>query len=272
MFSALLVASLFGVVLSTVAGRTIMNNHYLEDKLTSANAYSRLSTALVAQVTEQPELGGNPQAASVVSSVITPAMLQKIINAAIDQLTLYYQGKGPAPSIDLTGLTSQLQTVGVPIPMDSTLTKPVRLVPDSGTNQTIVYPGRSFANARTIAITATVVLVLALLAVSWARHVWTPLPDAVITVGVLTGLVAAACAAGSSLIARYVRFDDASNAFAAVGRDLATAIAHDLMWRFGAIAVVLLLGGIGTRIWAGRLGTSSKSPAPLTSRAGSAHR
>jgi hypothetical protein len=243
-----------------------MNNHYLEGKLTSVNAYSRLSAGLTDEVAKQPELSANPQAAAAISGVITPAAVQKIINSGIDQLSLYYQGKGPAPSIDLSGLGSQLQTAGMPVPVDSPLTKPVHLTPDSGTGKTAAYPGRSFASTQKIAIISALALTLALLVVSWVRHVWTPLPGVLITTGVLTGLIAAACAASSSLLAHYVRFDDASNAFAAVSRDLATAIVHDLTWRFGIIAGVLLVVGIVSRVLVRRL-QSKMVPSQASGRA-----
>ena len=248
LLAILFVASVLGSIVTIVTGQTIMNSTYLEGKLRSTNAYSRLAAALAAEVAQQPAVAGNQQAADVISRIVTPAVLEQTINPAIEQLALYYQGKGPAPSIDLSGITSQIQAAGVPLPANTTFVQPTRLVPDSGTNKTIAYPGKSIAGVRVAVLIMSVMLALALVAVSWLRHKWAALPNAVITIGVFTGLLAMICVVGSSLITRLDQLDAPSNAFAGIGPDVATAIAHDLAWRFGLIAVALLAVGIAARV------------------------
>ena len=106
----------------------------------------------------------------------------------------------------------------------------------------------------------SLLLVVALLAVSWRRHKWAALPDVLITVGVLLGLFAVAFSAASGMAGHYVKFDTASNAFVPIGRDLAAGIAHDLAKRLGIFAAILTVVGIATRIWVARLHSNEKVP------------
>ena len=258
--SGLLVLSLGGLIISAVTSQTIMSSSYLESQMDKVDAYSRLSSALSSEVSKQAGLAGNSQAVALVSSVLTPAALKQKINAALDQLTLYYQGKAAAPSIDLNGFAPQLQATGIQLPADSALSRPIKLTRGGGTNNVAAYPARSFADTRTAAIIASVLLTLALLTVSWQRRRYGALPGVFITVGALTGLGALALSLVPGLFDHYVKFNTASNAFASLGRDLAEDIIRDLGRRYGIIAGVCLAAGTALRIVAASL--QPKNPAP----------
>jgi len=252
LLAGLLVASLCGLIVSTVMSQTLMSSHYLESQLTKTNGYNRLSGALVNQVSQQAGLPGNPEINAAVQNILTPAVLKQKINTALDQLSLYYQGKGTAPTIDLTDLATQTQAAGVPLPADSPLSKPIKLVPDSGTKNTVTYPGKSLASTRTTTIITSILLILALAAISWQRQRYGVLPNVLISVGVLIGLLALVLHMGPNLANHYIKFSTTLNAFAALGRDLAENIVRDLARRFGIIAGACLIAGIALRIVAAK--------------------
>lgn len=248
-----LLASLLASVLATaiitgVANQTVLSSRYLEGQLASTNSYTRLSSALSTEITKD---AGSlpPSAASQVQAVITPDVLRTKLNGALEQLQAYYRGNGSAPTIDLSDLASQVQAAGVPVGQDNPLTKPIQL----GGNTNAKGATKTFDTVRVSTLAASVVLVALLLAVSWERHRYAALPDVVISVGVLIGLLALAFALAPSLAAHYLKFDTTSNAFASIGKDLATDIAHDLGRRFGIIAGLCLVLGIGARVWVARL-------------------
>lgn len=260
MISGLLVASLCGLVVSTIVSQTLMSSRYLEAQLTKANGYNRLSNALAGDVSRQAGVSDNPLVAAAIHNVITSAVLKQKINAALDQLALYYQGKGVAPTVDLTDLAAQAQAAGVPLPADSDLSKPIKLVPDSGTNKTVAYPAKSFTDTRTVTIVTSILLALTLAIISWQRHRYEALPNALISVGVLIGLLALVLHLSSGLADHYITFSASANAFASLGRDLAENVVRDLARRFGTIAGVCLAAGIALRIAAAKFRPKRAAP------------
>ncbi len=253
LLSSLLVASLCALIISTVLSQTLMSSHYLEGQLTKADAYNRLSVALSAQVVQQSDAAANPLVATAVSKILTPDVLKQKINTAIDQLSLYYQGKGPAPSVDLSEFAPQVQAAGVPLPADNQLFQPIKLVPDSGTNKTVAYPGKSFAGAHAAALLSTIMLTLLLAAVSWQRRRYGALPGVAITVGVFVGALALILRSSVGALDHYIKFSTSSNAFAPLAHDLAKNITMDIGNRFGIIALICLVVGIIAGVIAGRL-------------------
>lgn len=249
LLASMLVAVLAGATITVVLNQTVLNSHYIEGRLAATNGYNRLSDELVKQIGSQAANTGNLQLSAQLSSIITPTILQEKINSSLDQLQAYYRGNGPQPVIDLTDVAAQAQAAGIPIPENSGLTKPIVL----SSNKQAQGLSKTFNSVRLGTILTAVVLTLALLAVSWERHKWAVLPDVLITVGVLIGLLAVAFAAASSLAGHYIKFNTDANAFALIGRDLASSIATDLARRLGIIAGVFAAVGIGTRIWVGTL-------------------
>lgn len=273
LIASLLVSVLAGAIITAVTNQTVLSSHYVENKLASTNSYVRLSDALNTEIAKKAS--ADPAAADAGSAgpmstdmtaklqgIITPTVLQTKINGALDQLQAYYRGNGALPTIDLTDLAPQVQAAGIPLPADSPLSKPIQL----GGSEKVRSAGKTFDHVRLGTIVTSVLLIAALLAVSWQRHRYAALPDVVIVVGVLIGLLALIFGLTPGLAAHYIKFDTSSNAFASIGSDLATAIAHDLARYFGIIAGVCLAAGIAARIWVGRLqaGSAAKpAPTPL---------
>ena len=248
LLASLLVSVLSGAIITVVLSQTVLSSHYIEGKLTATNSYVRLSDALDTEITKGIA-SAPPDMTAKLQTIITPAILQTKINSALDQFQTYYRGDGQSPTIDLTDLAAQAQAAGVPVQADSSLSKPIQL----GGNGKARNASKTFDDVRLGTIVASLVLIAALLAVSWKRHRYVALPNVLISVGVLIGLLALIFALTPGLATHYIKFDTASNAFTSIGKDLATSIAHDLAWRFGMIAGVCLFVGIATRIWVAKL-------------------
>ncbi len=259
LLAGMLVAVLTGAMLTMVLNQTVLNSKYLEHHLAATNSYSRLSTALVDQIAKQadnPEAPVDPAQLEKLKTILTPTLLQTKINGALDQLQAYYRGKGSVPTIDLTDVVTQAQAAGIPIPADSDIQKPISL----GSNQKALDVSKTFDQVRTGTIVTSLILVLALLVLSWERHKWAALPDVLIVVGVLLGLIAAGSSAVSGMTGHYTQMSTDSNAFTPIARDLASSITHDLARRFGIFAGVFLAVGIAARIWVAKLHTNGPVP------------
>jgi hypothetical protein len=111
---------------------------------------------------------------------------------------------------------------------------------------------------RTVSIVASIVLALALLAVSYTQKRYTALPTVLIIVGALIGLLALSLSFAPGIADHFIKFGTVNNAFVSLGHDLTGGISRDLGKRFGIIAGAYLVVGIGTRILAGRLQGSAK--------------
>jgi hypothetical protein len=261
--STLLVMTIVGATLMMVFSQTVLNSHYLEGKLDATNSYERLSTALTDQISKQAtKEAGNAekqQFAAKLAPLITPQLLRSKIDSGLDQMQAYYRGNGPLPVIDLTDIATQAQAAGIPIPEDSGINKPIPL----GVSERGKSYSHTFDNMRQGTIMSIVVLTAALLTVCWQRRKWVALPDVLIAVGVLLGLLVLIFTATSSGLAHSIKFDTDSNAFSVLGRDLASAMAKDLAGRLGVIAAVFGVVGIGARILVGRIGSSGPAtPVP----------
>jgi len=253
--ASLLVSVLCGVVITTVIAQTLLSARYIEGRLTSVNGYDRLSVALTQEVSQETGATNSPEVKAKLQTILTPAALKQKINGALDQLQQYYEGKAPAPTINLNDLASQAQAQGIPVEQSPTLTQPIALAKGSAqTPQTKnVNVAKTFDHVRVTTILTAVLLIAALLAISWERHRYSALPDVLMCVGVLVGMVALIFYLGTSLADRYIKFSATSNAFASLGHDLAENISRDLGRRFAIIAVACFVIGLVTRVAVARL-------------------
>jgi hypothetical protein len=257
LLAGILVATLFSAVFAIVLNQTVLSSHYLEGQLAANNSYNKLSDAITAEFVKNAN-PSTPQMAATVRSIVTPAVLQVKISSALDQLEAYYKGNGAAPTIDVSDLIAQAQAAGVPVPKDNSLNKPIVL---AGNTQAKGI-SKKFENVKLGTILASLVLIVALLALSWERHKFAVLPDIAIALGILLGIFALAFRLAPGVADKHIKFDFSSNAFASTGHDLATSIAHDLGKRFGIIAIALLVVGIVSRVLVARM----KPKAPLPAR------
>ena len=259
LLAGILVATLFSAVFAIVLNQTLLSSHYLEGQLAASNSYNKLSDDITAEFVKNAN-PSTPQMTATVKSIVTPAVLQLKISSALDQLEAYYKGNGAAPTIDVSDLMAQAQAAGVPVPNDSDLNKPVVL---AGNTQAKGI-SKKFENVKLSTILASLVLIVALLAISWERHKFAVLPDIAIALGILLGIFALAFRLAPAVADKHIKFNFSSNAFASTGHDLATSISHDLGKRFGIIAISLLLVGIISRVLVARM--NPKAPVPMQPR------
>lgn len=261
LLASILVAVLVGATITVVVGQTVLNSHYLENRLASTNSYNRLSGGLAQQISQQAGFAGNPQVTAQLSTIVSPTVLRQKINTALDQLHAYYYDNGPQPTIDLTSLAAQAQAAGIPVPPGSGLTKPIVL----SSGQQTQNAGEKLDGVRSGTIVAALLLTAALLALSWRWRKWAILPNVLITVGVLVGLLALAFGMASGLVDRYITFGSTGmSVFAAVGRDLATNISSDIAHRLGIAAAIFAVVGIGTRVLVAVLRSKTPPVQPMT--------
>ena len=250
LLAALLVVTLFGTIFAIVLNQTVLSSHYLEGQLTADNSYSKLSDAIVAEFVKNANPPSTaPQVATEVKAVVTPAVLQQKINPALDQLEAYYKGNGAPPTIDLSDLIAQAQAAGLSVPKDANLDKPIVL---SGNSQ-VKGASKQFEHVKLASILLSLLLIVALLAVSWERHKFATLPDVAIVLGVLVGFIATIFSVAPGIVDKHAKFNFSSNAFASTAHDLAIHIAHNLGERFAIIAAVLFIIGVATRILVARM-------------------
>jgi hypothetical protein len=241
-------------IMGFVTSQTVLSGKYLKQQFTKVDGYTRLSSALSAEVAQEAG-ADNPQVAIAAKQILTPQVLQQRTDQALDQYQAYLKGTGQVPTIDLSDLATQARAAGVQIPADSALNQPIKLAPANVSNS---KPAQQVDRAK-LALAAVVVLVLVLAFTSWKSKRYTTIPNALISIGAIVGLLALVILGGQSAIERFVKFDFASNAFASIAHDVVGNIAKDIGHRYGMIAIILLAVGIVSRVIAGRF-----KPAPAT--------
>lgn len=242
--SSLLVASLCGVVVTTVFHQTVLNSKYMEKQFAQVNGYSRLTTAFCDQATTANEI----QAAAPVCESLLGGSIKQKIDSAVTQLQQYYQGKASAPTLDLGSVLSQAQTAGIAVP-NTSLAQPVQLAPQHASTQNAAI----FNLVRNTTFITTAILVVALAAISIAYRQYKILPHVVLSTGFMIALLAAFFFLSADLLSHIVKGMTSSNAYISVGGDFIHNISRDLARRFGIIAGIILVIGLVTRIVAGRL-------------------
>ncbi|MFA5004461.1 MAG: hypothetical protein WC498_04265 [Candidatus Saccharimonadales bacterium] len=256
--ASLLSAALLVAIVTMTVDSTLLSSHYIESQLASTNSYNKLSTALSDEL-RASVVAANPNvppaaaaiAAGQLQGIFTPDLIKSKLNSAVEVLEAYLRGSLQLPTIDMRDVVARAQAAGVPIPPDNSLSKPVAII--STTNNNVQNVRRTFEHVKLSAIILSVVLVGALLALSWERHRFATLPDVAIVLGVLVGLVAVGLSLAPGLLDSHLKLDLSSNAFAGIGHDLIRSIIQDMGKRFMVYAVVLLVVGIAGRIVVARL-------------------
>jgi len=260
--AGLLTASLCSVIITTVLNQTVLNSHYLENHIAAINGYSRLSSDISGEVAKQAGLTNIPGATNALQGIITPDAMKQKVNSALEGMQAYEQGKGSAPSINLSDLASQAQAAGLPLGQAGDLfQQPVTLGPQ---NSGKGHPALNLSGVRTATLITTVLLAVLVGLLSWQWRRYGTLPNVLIGVGLLMLMVAALTYVGPGELSRYLKFTSGSYAFAILGRDLVQNIARDVAHRFAVIAAVCLVTGIIARIVVARLQTKVSEDAVLS--------
>ncbi|MDF2461438.1 MAG: hypothetical protein K0S68_841 [Candidatus Saccharibacteria bacterium] len=103
-------------IITFVANRTVWNVEYMEKTAADTQLYESIAAGLpdlVAAGSENPA-----ETKKLISSAVTPQLLQQQIETLVPQFVSHYREGGPVPTLDLTPFAAQLQTAGVAIPPD----------------------------------------------------------------------------------------------------------------------------------------------------------
>lgn len=261
--ASLLAVTLLVAIVTVTVDSTLLNGDYIKGQLASTNSYNKLSSAISDELNKSV-VAANPNmppAAVAIASgqlqrIFTPDLIKSKLNSAVEVLEAYMRGSLQLPAVDMRDVVARAQAAGVPIPPDNSLSKPVTLI--TTTNNNVQNAQQTFERVKLGAIISSVVLVLALLALSWERHRFATLPDVAIVLGVLLGLVALGLSLAPGLLDSQLKLDFSSNAFATIGHDLVSSIIQDLGKRFTVYAIVLLVLGVATRVLVARYNPKTK--------------
>lgn len=259
LMSSLLTTLLFVTVVGLTANQTLLNTRYIETKLDSQNAYSRLSDALSTQIAQNSQDDMNQamsQDATVsqLKTVLTPAILQQKIETTLQQLQAYLRGEGPIPTLNISDLVNQAQQAGLPVPKDEKFQHPVTL-----TATTKLKKVSDTAKLVSIGTLVTVgALLLGILAIAIKRKNYKPFANIIFSLGIMLTLTGTALLFVPRVFNKLYHFDPIKNPFGALVHDLAVSAVHDFGLRLLIPGVTALLLGILAKIAV--KGTGHKQP------------
>lgn len=255
LMSSLLTFLLFLTVVGYTANQTVLNTTYIENKLESQNAYSRLSDALSDEISKNSSDPAISQDAvsSQLKTILTPDVLKQKIDTTLKQLQAYYKGDGPEPTLDVSDLIKQANQSGLTVD-SAKFDKPVTL---NGTAK-LKQVGQT---AKLVGIGTAVLmalLFLGVLAIAIKRRNYKPLANIVFSLGIMLTTSGLLMLFVPRLFSHFLKIDAATNPFAALAHDLAVVAMHDFGIRLLIPGVVALLLGILAKF--ALRGTGRKQP------------
>jgi hypothetical protein len=240
-----LVVTLCSAVIGIVTDKTVLSADYVSQQLVETKAYDHLASAITDELKRQPAVAANPQAMDMIGHVVTPAVLQSKIEAALPQMEAYYKGQSKTFTLDLSDIAQQVQQAGITLPPDSPLLKPITL---STTDE--AKPASSFITGwgHTSMVFSMLLFVLLVLA-SWQSGRYGAIPMVAFVSGLLLCLLGVALFFGHSVLDELVKTWFDTNAFVSVGRDVATRISQDMGMLVGSYGLgLMLIGGLSALI------------------------
>lgn len=242
--SSLLTALLFTAIVGLTANQTILNTHYVETKLKSQDAYSRLSTALSEEISKNANKDSatplsQPELEARLKKILTAEVLQAKINTTLKQLQDYYQHGGPVPTLDISDLVQQAKDNGLEIDADK-YDKPVKLTGLTKTKQ--ISDSAKLASMGALVFMA--LLFAGILAIAIKRRDFRPLANIVFVLGLMLTITGAALLFVPGVFDKLYKFNAATNRFGSLASDLAKSTIHDFGLRLLIYGVIALLLGI----------------------------
>lgn len=259
LMSSLLTTLLFVTVVGLTANQTLLNTRYIETKLDSQDAYSRLSDALSTQIAQNSQDDATQAMSqeamiSQLKTVLTPAILQHKIETTLQQLQAYYRGNGPVPTLDISDLVNQAQQAGLPVPKDEKFQHPVTLTATTKVKK--VSDTAKLVSIGTLAVVGA--LLLGILAIAIKRKNYKPFANIVFSLGIMLSLTGTALLFVPRVFDKLYHFDPVKNLFGSLAHDLAVSAVHDFGLRLLIPGVTALLLGILAKI--ALKGTGHKQP------------
>jgi hypothetical protein len=241
LMSSLLTTLLFVTVVGFTASQTILNTHYIENKLQSQNAYDRLSDALSTQISKDskdPTISQTAVAAQL-KTVLTPEVLKQKISITLKQLNEYFHGKGSVPTLDVSDLVQSAQTAGLQID-DDKFSKPVTLTDTSKV--------KKVSDIAKLAGIAEVVLLIGILVIAIKRHDYRPLANIVFSLGIMLTVTGAVLLFAPQLLNRLHHIDATKDSLSSLAYDLGTSTFRDFGLRLLIPSAIALLLGILAKV------------------------
>jgi hypothetical protein len=264
LMSSLVTTLLFVTVVGLTANQTLLSTHYIETKLDTQNAYSRLSDALSTQIAQNSQDGADQAMsqdaiASQLKTILTPEVLQQKIETTLKQLQAYYRGAGPVPTLDISDLVKQAQQAGLPAPKDEKFQHPVQL--------TAITKAKKVSDTAKIAsigtLVAIVVLLLGILAIAIKRKNYKPFANIVFSLGIMLSLTGTALLLAPRVVDKLAHLNYAKDSFGSLAHDLAIATGHDFGLRLLIPGVTILLIGILAKVALRGTGTKKSKEVKL---------
>lgn len=254
--SSLLTALLFVIIVGTTANQTILNTGYIEHKLDSQNAYSRLSDGLSTQISKdsQDQTISQPAVASQLKTILTADVLKTKIDTTLKQLQDYYRGNGQVPALDLTDVMQQAQKSGLDID-GGKFDKPVKL--QAATKLKKVSNAAKFVGIGTLV--AVITLLFGILAIAIKRHNYKPLANIIFSLGIMLSVSGIVLLFVPQTLDKLHNFKTAGSLLSLV-HDLFIVTVRDLGLRLLIPGITLLSLGILAKVALRR--TTGKTPQP----------
>ena len=238
--TALFVLSLCVTLSLQIFNNTLLNSKFIEQKADQTNTYSKISEGLNNELVKESGQINNPLVTAQLQQLITPALIRQKVNSALDQLMAYYKNQGPPPEINLTAQAQQLTALGVPVPPNSQLNKPIELSGSSKLKQL----ASSYETYKLASLIATIALFVILVVLSVIRHKYKVLAVAPIIAGILLVPTGLTLLLFSPIANHFIKLHSTSNAFISASDSLVSAISKSIGKDFLFASVVLIVMGI----------------------------
>ena len=255
LMSSAVTTLLFVTVVGLTASQTLLNTGYIETKLQSQNAYSRLSDALstkISQDSNDPNVSQDA-VASQLKTVLTPAVLQQKIDTTLKQLDAYYKGNGPVPTLDISDVVQQAQNSGLDIKADK-FNKPITL--KATTKGKKVSDTAKLVSIGTLV--AVGVLLLGILGIAIKRKNYKPFANILFSLGLMLTITGTSLLFVPRIFNKMIGTSLDKNPFGPLAHDLAVSVVHDFGLRLLIPGVTALL--LGTLAKIALRGTGNKQP------------
>jgi hypothetical protein len=249
LMSSLLTTLLFVAIVGLTANQTILNTHYVEAKLKSQDAYSRLSTALSQEISKKANSQSEtplsqPELEAQLKKILTAEVLQAKIETTLKQLQDYYQHNGPVPTLDISDLVQQANENGLQIDAEK-YDKPIKLTGLTKTKQ--VSDSTKLASIGALVFMA--ILFAGVLAIAIKRRDFRPLANIVFVLGLMLSISGTALLFVPGIFTKLYRFNPSTNPFGSLTSDLATSTIHDFGLRLLIYGLLALLLGIAAKFF-----------------------
>jgi hypothetical protein len=234
-----LVASINITLSAYLLSATLLSAHYWQAKADSTSLYASLSQSL--PKTLIPGSGPETQAAQQgIAVLLSDSYLKGKVSPFVEQLQKYYQGKGPAPQLDLTDLAQEAQRQGVQVPENSPIIHP--LTPDTPKGIKAAYSWINLIKSVGVVIVLVLAGMLTLLHSGW--HRFTALGKVLVVSALGQGLLFLVLKFSPGLLGSLVKPNANTVPLAETVVSFSQSLLIDVSNHFGVAAIGLAVIGV----------------------------